>query len=121
MFGEKDYQQLALIHRTVADLELGVRIEGAPTVRDPDGLALSSRNRFLDPAEREQALALSRALRAGAAAGKQGAGPGAPGRDRAAARRPTWTTWPCAASTSAPPRPPARPGCWSPPGWVRPG
>jgi pantoate--beta-alanine ligase len=74
VFGEKDYQQLALIRRTVADLELGVRIEGAPTVRDPDGLALSSRNRFLDAEQRSQALALSRALRAGAAAGEQGAG-----------------------------------------------
>jgi pantoate--beta-alanine ligase len=67
VFGEKDYQQLALIRRAVADLELGVRIEGAETVRDPDGLALSSRNRYLSGAEREQALALSRALRAGAA------------------------------------------------------
>jgi pantoate--beta-alanine ligase len=66
VFGEKDYQQLALIRRTVADLELGVRIEGAPTVRDPDGLALSSRNRHLTGPERDQALALSRALRAGA-------------------------------------------------------
>ncbi|HEY6746544.1 MAG TPA: pantoate--beta-alanine ligase [Mycobacteriales bacterium] len=74
VFGEKDYQQLALIRRTVADLELGVRVEGAPTVRDPDGLALSSRNRFLDAEQRTQALALSRALKAGAAAGAQGAG-----------------------------------------------
>jgi pantoate--beta-alanine ligase len=74
VFGEKDYQQLALIRRTVADLELGVRIEGAPTVRDPDGLALSSRNRYLSGPERQQALALSRALRAGAAAGPGGAG-----------------------------------------------
>ncbi|HST64966.1 MAG TPA: pantoate--beta-alanine ligase, partial [Mycobacteriales bacterium] len=74
VFGEKDYQQLALIRRTVADLELGVRIEGAETVRDPDGLALSSRNRYLTGAEREQALALSRALRAGAAEGPGGAG-----------------------------------------------
>jgi pantoate--beta-alanine ligase len=74
VFGEKDYQQLALIRRTVADLELGVRIEGAQTVRDPDGLALSSRNRFLDADQRQHALALSRALRAGAAEGHNGAG-----------------------------------------------
>ena len=74
VFGEKDYQQLALIRRTVADLELGVRIVGAPTVRDPDGLALSSRNRYLGPEQRQQALALSRALRAGAEEGPSGAG-----------------------------------------------
>jgi pantoate--beta-alanine ligase len=74
VFGEKDYQQLTLIRRTVADLELGVRIEGAPTVREPDGLALSSRNRYLTGPERQQALALSRALRSGAAAGPAGAG-----------------------------------------------
>jgi pantoate--beta-alanine ligase len=74
VFGEKDYQQLALIRRTVADLELGVRIAGAPTVRDPDGLALSSRNRYLSPAQRQRALALSRALRRGAEEGPSGAG-----------------------------------------------
>jgi pantoate--beta-alanine ligase len=74
VFGEKDYQQLALIRRTVSDLELGVRIEGGPTVRDPDGLALSSRNRFLSADQRRDALALSRALTAGAAAGRLGAG-----------------------------------------------
>ena len=74
VFGEKDYQQLTLIRRTVADLELDVRIEGAPTVRDPDGLALSSRNRYLSGDERARALALSRALRAGAEAGPDGAG-----------------------------------------------
>jgi pantoate--beta-alanine ligase len=74
LFGEKDYQQLALIRRTVADLELGVEIVGVPTVRDPDGLARSSRNRYLAPAERARALALSRALRAGEAAGPGGAG-----------------------------------------------
>jgi pantoate--beta-alanine ligase len=74
VFGEKDYQQLALIRRTVADLELGVRIVGGPTVRDPDGLALSSRNRYLTAEQRQQALALPRALRAGADEGPNGAG-----------------------------------------------
>jgi pantoate--beta-alanine ligase len=74
VFGEKDYQQLALIRRTVADLELGVRIVGGPTVRDPDGLALSSRNRYLTAEQRQQALALPLALRAGADEGPNGAG-----------------------------------------------
>jgi len=74
VFGEKDYQQLALIRRTVADLELGVRIVGGPTVRDSDGLALSSRNRYLSAEQRQQALALPRALRAGADEGPNGAG-----------------------------------------------
>jgi pantoate--beta-alanine ligase len=66
-FGEKDFQQLALVRRMVVDLELGVEIAGVRTVREPDGLALSSRNRYLSAAERTSALALSRALREGAA------------------------------------------------------
>jgi len=72
-FGEKDYQQLVLITRMAADLELGVGIAGVPTVRDADGLAWSSRNAFLSPDDRKRALSLSRALFAG-----QGAAPGGP-------------------------------------------
>jgi pantoate--beta-alanine ligase len=72
VFGEKDYQQLTLIRQMVADLEMPYEIVGVPTVREPDGLALSSRNRFLSEAEHKQALALSRALDAGAAAASRG-------------------------------------------------
>ncbi|GIH08368.1 pantothenate synthetase [Rhizocola hellebori] len=66
-FGEKDYQQLTLIRRMVRDLEVPVEIVGVPTVREPDGLALSSRNRYLSDAERDLSLSLSRALRRGGA------------------------------------------------------
>ncbi|MFD6276654.1 pantoate--beta-alanine ligase [Streptomyces sp. NPDC060209] len=61
-FGQKDAQQLALVRRMVRDLNFGIDIVAVPTVRDPDGLALSSRNRFLSAEERRTALALPRAL-----------------------------------------------------------
>jgi pantoate--beta-alanine ligase len=67
VFGEKDAQQLALVRRLVADTDLGLAIEPVPIVRDPDGLATSSRNRYLSAADRTLALTLPRALRAGQA------------------------------------------------------
>jgi pantoate--beta-alanine ligase len=70
VFGRKDFQQLTIIRRVVADLDLPVEIVGAPTVREPDGLAMSSRNRRLDADERAAALALSRALRDGVEAAR---------------------------------------------------
>ena len=63
-FGQKDAQQALVIRRLVRDLDIPVRVAVCPTVREDDGLALSSRNAYLDPEERERAAALSRALRA---------------------------------------------------------
>jgi pantoate--beta-alanine ligase len=62
VFGQKDYQQAVVVRRMVEDLNLPIEIVTCPTVREPDGLALSSRNRYLSAAEREQALAISQAL-----------------------------------------------------------
>ena len=72
-FGEKDYQQLVLIQAMATDFDMSVQIVGRPTVREADGLALSSRNRYLGPAERAAAVALPDALFAGAAAAADGA------------------------------------------------
>jgi pantoate--beta-alanine ligase len=71
-FGQKDAQQALVIRKLVRDLNIPVRIEVCPTIRDADGLALSSRNAYLSPPERERALALSRALRAAEAAVENG-------------------------------------------------
>lgn len=71
-FGEKDYQQLVLVRQMVDDLNVDVRVVGVPTVREPDGLAMSSRNRYLGAEEREQAGALSSALLAGMYAASSG-------------------------------------------------
>ena len=78
VFGEKDYQQLAVVRRLAADLDFGIEIVGVPTVREPDGLALSSRNRRLGPDDREAARCVPRALDAAAElvlAGERRAGP----------------------------------------------
>jgi pantoate--beta-alanine ligase len=63
-FGEKDYQQLTVIRRMVTDLNMDVEVVGLPTVRESDGLAMSSRNSYLTPSERKRALCLSRSLAA---------------------------------------------------------
>jgi pantoate--beta-alanine ligase len=72
VFGQKDYQQLVLVRRMADDLCMGVDVVGAVTVREEGGLALSSRNAYLDADQRRSAVALSRALRAGADAGPEG-------------------------------------------------
>jgi pantoate--beta-alanine ligase len=73
IFGEKDFQQLTVIRRMVADLCLRVEIVGAPTVREPDGLAMSSRNQYLDEPQRKRAPAIYRELKQAVAALQSGA------------------------------------------------
>ena len=79
-FGQKDAQQVAVIRQLVGDLNLRVAIRVMPTVRDADGLALSSRNARLSPDERRRALAIPRALEAGTLAHRQGRDPAAAAR-----------------------------------------
>jgi pantoate--beta-alanine ligase len=73
LFGEKDYQQLVLIRDMASALDFGVEVIGVPTVREPDGLAMSSRNRYLSDDARARAAAIPRALEAGQAAALNGA------------------------------------------------
>lgn len=73
IFGEKDYQQLALMQQMVTDLNMPVQLHGVPVIRETDGLAMSSRNRYLSAEERELAVTLSAALTAGAHVGDHGA------------------------------------------------
>lgn len=73
VFGEKDYQQLALMQQMVTDLNMPVQLHGVPVIRETDGLAMSSRNRYLSEEERELAVTLSAALIAGAHVGDHGA------------------------------------------------
>ena len=74
VFGEKDFQQLAIVRRMVRDLNFNIHIVPVPTVRENDGLACSSRNQYLNPDERKQAAILYKALRAAADTGKKPAG-----------------------------------------------
>ena len=123
VFGQKDYQQLVLIRQMVADLCLPVEIVGAETQREPDGLALSSRNRYLDEEQRVEAAVLHRALARAQVDGvvRRGArrwarpGPSC-GRPRRSTSTTSWSPTPTWASCPPTYRPAPRRGCSSPPG-----
>jgi pantoate--beta-alanine ligase len=72
IFGQKDYQQLLVIRRMVKDLNMDIEVIGVPTVREPDGLAMSSRNKYLNPEERESALCLKKSIDMASALTKEG-------------------------------------------------
>src|SRR5690606_12642362 len=102
-FGEKDYQQLILVQKMVQDLNFPLSVVGVPTVREPDGLALSSRNAYLSPEDRRRATVLHRALTAGAAVPARGPRPRRTPRVRHA-------TWSCPSRRSGPRRGRGAPG-----------
>jgi pantoate--beta-alanine ligase len=84
MFGEKDYQQLQVVTRMAADLDIPIRVIGVPTVREADGLAMSSRNAYLSAEERQQATAIWRAMNKAAEAIRNGTAPDAAAANAAA-------------------------------------
>ena len=106
VFGTKDYQQLVLVRRCVADLCMPVEVVGVETVRAPDGLALSSRNRYLTDAERTAALALSRALRSGRSAAGPGRGRSSPRPGGCSTRPRRWSPTTSSSAASSWPAPP---------------
>ncbi len=121
-FGEKDYQQLVLVRQMVADLNVDVQIVGVPIVREADGLALSSRNRYLNDVQREQAGALSAALLAGMYAASGGTAAALDAARAVLDEVPAIASTTCRCATPHWGRHPKRgwAACWLPPDWARP-